>query len=1032
MIDSAAMNQPTSRASQNHFLSPLNKNLHVPKNSKAKKLNTISGVFLPCIQAILNVILFLRLPSITAQAGVIQTTAIILACVTSTFITAISLSAIATNGTIRQGGPYYVISRTLGLEVGGALGLLFYLGSTMACSMCVLGGVEAFLLSIRGDAPVISDMTGGALGGSYESVDEIVIGDGLTRRLLLEQNEVIMQQMEDLVHIIPASSIEYIVAEPEITYSSMEFMAETQNLSMLLVLILTIVVSTGCRSALKLSSHVFLVLMLLSIFSACLGCLLFASDGFTGDLQPYDKLSWDNIYPRYEPDPNTGVTPTFMSLLALFYPSVTGILAGSNNSENLADPAMSIPNGTLGAIISSTIIYIGFAWIFGTTIANQTLKSRKFIVAAIAYPSATFVKIGVLVSVWGAALDYMSSATTMISAIAMDDSMPILNFIRRGQVSSKKDDGTGKDGDQQVNKRALMLTWALVSLPTLAGNLDYITPLTTMCNLLMYAGINFSCFLLGSIQSPGFRPTFKYFNYWISLFGMVWCLTLAFLIDTAMACLALAMFLVLLAYNHKMVEKRRDWGDVFDSVKYNVVTQTLQSLSHTTTSDLNAKNWRPQLLTFVDMDSQGMPTNLYLLSLASQLKKGKGINIVVGIILRDLCQSQPQLEGHQGMEDENIVGALSKSKDALQGHMQQERMDGFAKVSVVTTRGGMCDAVWSAVLHSGLGPLSPNTILLSFPSKHERNGPDQYWSENNFLKTITGIRNLKVALMIFRGCHLYPRAQELVTSGVIDVWWIIHDGGLLLLLPYILSKNAVWGKGGAQLRIFAVLTSRADTDLFEDAVRTHLQGARIIASVTVVDMSDYTLEADMRNGQTSRTIHDLDSSEPSSTHDKTLSEVFCEHQGNGQTPRTSQDLDSSETSSTDDETLSEVFCEHQAHAPHALLSKQTEIDLGHADGEAYSDDVSTSSNITMPLLDGNADDGFEKIRKSRERIRNASAINEVMRLHSSCSNLVVTNMPHILSQYSCDFFEYVDTMCEGLDNVLLVRGSGKEVVTTYA
>lgn len=63
------------------------------------------------MQNILGVILFLRLPFITAQAGCIQATAVVLICVISTVLTGLSLSAIATNGKIQAGGPYYVISR---------------------------------------------------------------------------------------------------------------------------------------------------------------------------------------------------------------------------------------------------------------------------------------------------------------------------------------------------------------------------------------------------------------------------------------------------------------------------------------------------------------------------------------------------------------------------------------------------------------------------------------------------------------------------------------------------------------------------------------------------------------------------------------------------------------------------------------------------------------------------------------------------------------------------------------------------------
>ena len=265
--------------------------------------NTVLGVFLPCLQSILNVILFLRLPSITAQAGIIQTTLIILSCVTSTLITAISLSAIASNGNIKQGGPYYIISRTLGLEVGGALGLLYYLGNTMACAMCVLGGVEAFLLSIRGDTPVMTDTTNGALGGSYESIDEIELGDGLTRKLL--ENEGSLQDLQ--VMVVQMDPLTSTSAEP-LAYSPSETIVDTQTLSVLLLSLFTVFLGTGYQPLLTVSSRMILVLILLSIFSSSLGCFLFATDRFLGGLQTSDKLYFENIYPRYEPDPTTGMS----------------------------------------------------------------------------------------------------------------------------------------------------------------------------------------------------------------------------------------------------------------------------------------------------------------------------------------------------------------------------------------------------------------------------------------------------------------------------------------------------------------------------------------------------------------------------------------------------------------------------------------------------------------------------------------------------------------------------------------------------
>lgn len=104
-----------------------------------KKFGTLFGVFLPCLQNILGVILFLRLPWIVSQAGVLCTSAIILICAFSTFLTTLSMSALATNGRIPAGGPYAIVTQNLGSEVGGAVGVLFYLGTTLAATLYILG-----------------------------------------------------------------------------------------------------------------------------------------------------------------------------------------------------------------------------------------------------------------------------------------------------------------------------------------------------------------------------------------------------------------------------------------------------------------------------------------------------------------------------------------------------------------------------------------------------------------------------------------------------------------------------------------------------------------------------------------------------------------------------------------------------------------------------------------------------------------------------------------------------------------------------
>lgn len=64
-------------------------------------------------------------------------------------LTAISMSAIATNGVVPAGGSYFMISRSLGPECGGAVGMLFYTGTTLAAAMYIVGAVEIVIVSIE-------------------------------------------------------------------------------------------------------------------------------------------------------------------------------------------------------------------------------------------------------------------------------------------------------------------------------------------------------------------------------------------------------------------------------------------------------------------------------------------------------------------------------------------------------------------------------------------------------------------------------------------------------------------------------------------------------------------------------------------------------------------------------------------------------------------------------------------------------------------------------------------------------------------
>ncbi|CAK5034118.1 unnamed protein product [Meloidogyne enterolobii] len=109
-------------------------------------LGVMLGVYLPTIQHILGVTMFIRLAWCVGVAGVGQTFLMLFLCCLCTFLTCISVSAVATNGVVEGGGAYFMISRNLGPEFGSAVGILFYLANTVATAMYLVGGVEILLL----------------------------------------------------------------------------------------------------------------------------------------------------------------------------------------------------------------------------------------------------------------------------------------------------------------------------------------------------------------------------------------------------------------------------------------------------------------------------------------------------------------------------------------------------------------------------------------------------------------------------------------------------------------------------------------------------------------------------------------------------------------------------------------------------------------------------------------------------------------------------------------------------------------------
>jgi amino acid transporter len=115
------------------------------KPNAAARFGTFAGVFTPNILTILGIILFLRMEYVVGQAGLWGALAIVLLANAISLLTGLSLSAVATNMTVRAGGNYYIISRSLGLEIGGAIGIPLYLSQAISVAFYIIGFTEALL-----------------------------------------------------------------------------------------------------------------------------------------------------------------------------------------------------------------------------------------------------------------------------------------------------------------------------------------------------------------------------------------------------------------------------------------------------------------------------------------------------------------------------------------------------------------------------------------------------------------------------------------------------------------------------------------------------------------------------------------------------------------------------------------------------------------------------------------------------------------------------------------------------------------------
>ncbi|XP_031439901.1 solute carrier family 12 member 7 isoform X6 [Clupea harengus] len=1013
------------------------------KAVKSPQMGTFIGVYLPCLQNILGVILFLRMTWIVGTAGILESFIIVAMCCSCTLLTAISMSAIATNGVVPAGGSYYMISRSLGPEFGGAVGLCFYLGTTFAGAMYILGTIEILLTYIVPSAAIFK-----ATEKEFEAA------------AMLNNMRVYGTGCLALMALVVFVGVKYV------NKLALVFLAcvVLSILSIYAGVIKTIfeppdfpICWLGNRS---LQNHGFDKCMKTEVIDNmtvttdlwglfCDGPSLNAScDEYFRDNEVtqvqgipglMSGLILENMWSTYGPDgmlvekinfPSKPATNTsqdmympyvvndiatfFTLLVGIYFPSVTGIMAGSNRSGDLRDAQKSIPVGTILAIVTTTIIYLTCTVLFGACIEGTVLRDKfgdsvkgNLVIGTLSWPSPWVIVIGSFFSCCGAGLQSLTGAPRLLQAIARDGIVPFLEVFGHGKANGEP-------------TWALLMTAFICEIGILIASLDAVAPILSMFFLMCYLFVNLACALQTLLRTPNWRPRFKFYHWALSFLGMSLCLALMFISSWYYALVAM----VIAGCIYKYIEYRgaeKEWGDGIRGLSLNAARYALMRLEE---APPHTKNWRPQLLVLLNLDSELCVKHPRLLSLTSQLKAGKGLTIVGSV-----------LEGtYLTKETES-----KKAETNIKSSMTAEKTKGFCHVVVSSNlRDGFSHFIQSA----GLGGMKHNSVLMAWPGSWRQSNDSQCWK--NFIETVRETTAASQALLVAKNVDSFPTNQERLGEGTIDVWWIVHDGGMLMLLPFLLRQHKVWRK--CKMRIFTVAQMDDNSIQMKKDLQMFLYHLRLNAEVEVVEMHDsdisaFTYEKTMVMEQRTQMLKQMQLSrtererEIQSITDESRSSIRRKNQIGASEPGTSRQTEDNQEDEAqlihDRNTASHAAMNDKADATpdrvHMTWTKEKFFTERNRNREA-------NANIAVRDL-FNMKPEWESLNQSNvRRMHTAVKLNGVVVNKSQGAHLVLLNMPGPPRNRGGDenYMEFLEVLLEGLNRVLLVRGGGREVITIYS
>ena len=500
-------------------------------------------------------------------------------------------------------------------------------------------------------------------------------------------------------------------------------------------------------------------------------------------------------------------TLTFWRVFAVFFPAVTGIMAGVNMSGDLKDPSRSIPRGTLAAVVVGFIIYLTQIILSAGAQTRESLINSSFeTYCQQALAGAGFLIVaGVFAATISSALGSFLGAPRVLQAIARDKILRPLNFFAKGSPR----------GDEP--HRALIITLALtVAIILWAGQgtggtaFDILASVVTMFFLYTYGMINLAAFIELFAENPSFRPRFKHCHWISALLGAAGCAATAFLINYLAALVAAAVLVVLYIMLRRKVLRVRfgdaRWGFFYSRLRDNVLRMARMTSC--------AKNWRPSILVLLGSPETRRNMAMYALWIGAE----RGLVILSRIIVGEL-----------GERAKLRKAAL----DQLNTFLDENDFEALSTVVVgETLEDGM------AVLLQGhpIAPLRPNIIMMGWPADNQR---------AEFLtRQLNAITILGLSAVIFNDRGLPPENAP----KNIDIWWRGSENGfLMVLIAHLMTLNWQWEN--TPIRLLRLIQNEEGRQPANQALEKLVNSARVDVEVQIIVSEDQFIEVVQRHSK---------------------------------------------------------------------------------------------------------------------------------------------------------------------------------------